>query len=162
MILAVLRYLVGVALYLPLRVLAIPLAPLVAITSFYTRDGNLPGWLYWMQTQDAPLDEYKKYYTTKNVWWGRTLWIWRNPCQSFQAAQLGFIRTKNESKVETIRPTWEWIVVENRYKQKAFLLWFRFPTFPGRYGQVWIGWELQRQEETALHQFCIQLGKKEK
>jgi hypothetical protein len=80
---------------LSLVVINLPLAPLVATLS--DKDGNLPKWLKWMQTNDNTLfgdDGWKNYHFingSNTSWWARTNWMWRNPMGSFAYDVMGVI-----------------------------------------------------------------------
>ena len=63
--------------------------PLALILPFFTnKEGWLPRWLWWFQTQDNSLhgDEgWKLHCPDWQYHSGMTLWLWRNPCQGFDA-----------------------------------------------------------------------------
>ena len=59
-------------------------APVIAL--FVDSDGNLPGWLSWYQTPDAPCWG-TDFWATDNLTYSRykliVTWLWRNPAQGF-------------------------------------------------------------------------------
>ena len=155
------------------KILTVLLSPLVVILSFYTKDGNLPRSLYWMQTHDAHLDEGQKPFyfgeaTSKfDKYKKRVKWLVRNSAYSFQAVQLGFVNADNKiiyhkGEYSNDDGGWDITLVENKFKQLAFLIRLRKPSWFGkdRKFQLFLGWELQREEVTAKYTDSIQLWTK--
>lgn len=94
--------------------IAMVFAPIIAL--FANKDGWLPKYLLWLQTQDNSLDEgWRGTYFGNPVnpspigvklWWYRTKWLWRNPAYGFCYWPLGV----------DVHPN-DWIIDE--YKEDA-------------------------------------------
>jgi len=59
-------------------------APVIAL--FVDANGNLPRWLKWFQTPDAPcwgVPFWKEQHPSYSTYWLCITWLWRNPAQGF-------------------------------------------------------------------------------
>jgi len=142
LVFAVLRWLLAAPISLLFVATTWLLAPWLALAAFATEDpvskqGELPRWLRWFQTQDAPLDELWRPSTPTEPWrasdlylrgvatlagrtacdirahaglrwWARTLWLWRNPAYGWRARVLGYRRAPGETL--TVRKWGDWDV----------------------------------------------------
>lgn len=69
------------------------LAPVLAL--FVNRDGYLPRWLWWFQTDDNPCDGDDAHWERHPgtgfwaTWWRRTTWLFRNTAYVFAIDVLG-------------------------------------------------------------------------
>lgn len=103
-------------------------APVVAL--FCKKDGYLPNWLAWFQTQDAPLDAgwQDDYFahtgtpTGASLWWFRVRWLWRNPAYGFCYWPLGIPYVPSD-----------WVIDVLTVDASGTLTEFRAHTLDGRY-----------------------------
>ena len=151
---------------LPMKLITTILAPIAVIFSFYTKDQNLPRCFYWMQTHDAHLDEgLKPFYfgpaTSKfDLYKKRVKWVMRNTAYAFSASYMGIINHKTKVLYHKNNYThqdggWEFLLVENSFKQLAFMFRCRYKSpfstsKQRRKIQFYSGWELQRTEEPTF------------
>ncbi|TBY54520.1 hypothetical protein E0H59_13615 [Rhizobium leguminosarum bv. viciae] len=120
----ILRYIIYLPANLTLVALAYVLAPFLAAWSMQ-HGPVLPGRWRWFSTLNADLDGYIPQRVAGfdpvakgfKLWWQRTRWTWRNPCNGWQSEALG---------VEDIAT--------------AFTIKRDVPLLFGFYLKLWFGW----------------------
>lgn len=120
-------------------------APSLAALSFMTGP-KLPGILRWFSTLNATLDGgieqgvdgFDPNAKGFKLWWQRTLWTYRNPCNGWQSELLG------------IR------VIDHGFTVKKDV-----PLFGGVYIKLWLGWNPNKRGGN-YYPFMFQMGVKRK
>lgn len=120
--------------------------------------------LRWLQTHDAPLDEYyyTGYYKGKwterfkhNKWFMRMCWLWRNPAYGVAHKlgydQRGMILTKNRDEMY-LRNTGinniSYYTSINEKGQKGFMYFsqIHYPFLKGKCLELYLGYKLTRKD----------------
>lgn len=176
MTLAVIRYLLSVAIYLPARFLAFPLA-LVASLSCFIQNGDdgreyLSRMWRWISTHDVQVDLYVHHPVGRSELWYlrkysqaqvessawlryvcRVYWIWRNP-----AYQLGHTLGYDQKGVtlskyadgsdtwDTGLPSYSFWTATNARGQRAFLWEKQWYFYGRRCLEMQFGWKLYRDD----------------
>lgn len=113
---------------------------------FVNKDGNLRGWLYYLQSFDATLDEgwenpgygYKLSWNILGmtikvpIWWQRTKWLCRNPAYGFSYWIVGIPMNLDDWTITEFSDYWFKAVSKDGY--------FNY-YYSGPYGQLKIGWK---------------------
>ena len=169
MFLALIRYAFFAPLSVLLSIIAIPMAPFLALYSLKTGP-VLPGrWNLW-NTQDVDMDggwvngsssyplEWKS--TKLGLWKGRTLWLLRNRAYGF-AEKMGYDQTgsviydltgRDRDAWDTGVTNWRWMVrrkptQDGDWSDYAFEFRGQFFFLGTRYVRVFIGYKLDYADE---------------
>lgn len=140
----------------------------------------LPRWCRWLQTHDAPLDEWWRggYYKNAFKWsakltdadfaqstWlryvARMCWLQRNPAYGLATYVLGYPKTKEYDEAITKRGEWDTASTNVELVvcvcddsplalRWAFLLRAQLYYTRTRYLRIQLGWKLQRDESKVM------------
>lgn len=157
------RYIAGSIVVILAKVLVYITAPLLALF-VTTRNGReyLVKPIYWLQTHDAPLDEYYYggYYKGKwterfksNKYLMRICWLWRNPAYGV-AHKLGYDQrgmklAKHRDEVvlrDTGQPNFSYFTATNSKKQRGFMYFAQLPYSKHRCVELYFGYKLLRKD----------------
>lgn len=118
--------------------------------------------LRWLQTHDAPLDEYyyAEYYKGKwterfkaNKYIMRVCWLWRNPAYGI-AHKLGYdqrgmelVKHKDEMVLRNSgQPNFSYFTATNAKKQRGFMYFAQLPYSKHRCVELYFGYKLLRKD----------------
>lgn len=161
------------------KILACLLAPIISLPPFVVRreESEITGYpslypgkpreflirpLRWLQTHDAPLDEYyyAGYYKGKwterfktNKYIMRICWLWRNPAYGI-AHKLGYdqrgmelVKHKDEMVLRnTGQPNFSYFTATNTKKQRGFMYFAQLPYSKHRCVELYFGYKLLRND----------------
>ena len=175
------RYILSALAVLVAKALTLLLAPIVSLPPFVViRDESeaigysspypnkqrefLIKPLRWMQTHDAPLDEYyyTGYYKGKwterfkdNKYFMRMCWLWRNPAYGVAHKlgydQQGMVLTKNRDEMylrDSGTKNISYYTSINEKGQKGFMYFaqFPYPFMKGKALELYLGYKLTRKD----------------
>jgi hypothetical protein len=173
------KYVIKAGFVLSAKALTIVLAPIIALPPFITHaeESETTGYpslcpgkpreflikpLRWLQTHDAPLDEYYHggYYRGKwterfksNKYIMRICWLWRNAAYGV-AHKLGYdqrgmelVKHKDEMVLrDTGQPNFSYFTATNARGQRGFMYFAQLPYSKHRCVELYFGYKLLRKD----------------
>lgn len=173
------RYTLSALAVLVAKALTIVLAPIIALPPFIVlrEESETTGYpslhpgkpreflikpFRWMQTHDAPLDEYyyAGYYKGKwterfkdNKWLMRVCWLWRNAAygvaHKLGYSQVGMVLTKHKDEMQLRNTGFKnitYYTAVNGNDKKAFMFFAQFPYTKNRALELYFGYKLLRND----------------
>jgi len=142
-----------------MTVLGYVLAPILPL--FASVDGWLPRWLWWFQTPDNSLDgdaDWRARNLPRYV--GRVGWLLRNPAYGYDwgvlaahiAPDAPFACYGNPEVQDHPLFAPGWVIFRHGDYWRFYLVW---PSFPGRYLRVNLGWKITPDRQNDPCQFVF-------